>query len=96
MTSHTVSLSTVPPAPKRTGRAIQAVRAAAALAAALLATPTAADPAKTLFGAAAGPSPEAPAPIGSYAAGCIGGAVALPETGPGWQAVRLSRNRTWG
>ncbi|MEL6335253.1 MAG: penicillin-insensitive murein endopeptidase [Pseudomonadota bacterium] len=37
-----------------------------------------------------------PAPIGSYAAGCLAGGQALAETGPGWQAMRLSRNRNWG
>lgn len=96
ITSRPASVPTAPPARRRVGRTIQTVLVAVALAAAVRAAPVAADPAKTLFGAVAGPSPEAPAPIGSYAAGCIGGAVALPETGPGWQAVRLSRNRTWG
>ncbi len=33
---------------------------------------------------------------GSYARGCGDGFVALPETGPTWQAMRLSRNRNWG
>jgi penicillin-insensitive murein endopeptidase len=35
-------------------------------------------------------------PIGSYAKGCAAGLVELPETGPTWQAMRLSRNRNWG
>ncbi|HSF95421.1 MAG TPA: penicillin-insensitive murein endopeptidase [Thermohalobaculum sp.] len=52
--------------------------------------------AKHVFSAVRGPSPEAPAPHGSYARGCLSGAVALPETGAGWQAMRLSRNRAWG
>ena len=52
--------------------------------------------ARTLFGAQAAPSGGAPAPLGSYSAGCAAGAVALPETGPTWQAMRLSRNRNWG
>lgn len=52
--------------------------------------------AKTLFGAAAAPARVAPAPIGRYAAGCLAGAVALPATGPGWTAMRPSRNRAWG
>jgi penicillin-insensitive murein endopeptidase len=30
------------------------------------------------------------------AKGCIAGAEQLPETGPTWQAMRLSRNRNWG
>lgn len=34
--------------------------------------------------------------IGGTGLGCIAGAVALPGDGPGWQAVRLSRNRNWG
>src|SRR5690606_36092461 len=34
--------------------------------------------------------------LGSYAKGCLSGAVQLPETGPTWQAMRLSRNRNWG
>jgi penicillin-insensitive murein endopeptidase len=33
---------------------------------------------------------------GSYARGCADGLVQLPETGPTWQAMRLSRNRNWG
>jgi len=56
-----------------------------------------ADPlAKQLFGAKAAGSRQAPAPYGSYAKGCVAGAVQLPETGPTWQAMRLSRNRNWG
>lgn len=34
--------------------------------------------------------------IGSYAGGCIGGAVALPLEGPGFEVIRVSRNRYWG
>ncbi|MEL6220692.1 MAG: penicillin-insensitive murein endopeptidase, partial [Pseudomonadota bacterium] len=52
--------------------------------------------AKTLFGRAGVPSEHDPAPYGSYARGCIAGAMALRETGPAWQAMRLSRNRNWG
>lgn len=52
--------------------------------------------AKYLFGAAELPSKQRPEPFGSYAKGCIAGAVELPETGPTWQAMRLSRNRNWG
>lgn len=52
--------------------------------------------AKTLFGAKPGGSRQAPTPFGSYAKGCVAGAVQLPETGPTWQAMRLSRNRNWG
>ncbi|MFD1744569.1 penicillin-insensitive murein endopeptidase [Rhizobium helianthi] len=53
-------------------------------------------PAKQAFGAVTSPSAGAPTPIGSYAKGCISGAVALPDDGPHWQAMRLSRNRHWG
>ena len=53
-------------------------------------------PAKTLFGAVAKPSAAAPLPIGSFAKGCLAGAVPLPVTGPAWQVMRLSRNRNWG
>ena len=51
--------------------------------------------AKQLFGAAASGSTQAPEAIGGYARGCQAGAVQLPETGPTWQAMRLSRNRNW-
>lgn len=52
--------------------------------------------AKQLFGAKRLGSAQKPEPFGSYAKGCIAGAVRLPETGPTWQAMRLSRNRNWG
>lgn len=62
-----------------------------------LTTPLAAEPlAKQQFGAQKTGSAQAPAPLGSYAKGCVAGAVQLPETGPTWQAMRLSRNRNWG
>jgi penicillin-insensitive murein endopeptidase len=51
--------------------------------------------AKTLFGAERRASSQAPAPYGGYAKGCLAGGVQLPETGPTWQAMRLSRNRNW-
>jgi len=54
------------------------------------------EPAKFAFSAIDVPTTSAPAPHGSYAAGCLAGAAQLPETGPGWQAMRLSRNRNWG
>ena len=63
----------------------------------LLAGPAAAtEPAKTIFGAQRQPSAGLAQPLGSYAKGCLAGAVELPETGHGWQAMRLSRNRNWG
>ncbi|MCR9147579.1 MAG: penicillin-insensitive murein endopeptidase [Rhodobacteraceae bacterium] len=52
--------------------------------------------ARQLFGASPQGSRQAARPFGSYAKGCIAGGVALPETGPTWQAMRLSRNRNWG
>ncbi|WP_293576079.1 penicillin-insensitive murein endopeptidase [Phaeobacter sp.] len=59
-------------------------------------TPLHADtPAKQLFGAKQQGSAQAPEPHGSYAKGCVAGAIELPETGPTWQAMRLSRNRNW-
>ena len=53
-------------------------------------------PAKFAFSAIDAPTKAVPAPFGGYAAGCLAGAAQLPETGPGWQAMRLSRNRNWG
>ncbi|MGO4914477.1 penicillin-insensitive murein endopeptidase [Pseudogemmobacter sp. W21_MBD1_M6] len=52
--------------------------------------------ANTLFGAMRAGSSGNTGAIGTYAKGCIDGAVELPETGPTWQAMRLSRNRNWG
>lgn len=51
--------------------------------------------AKKLFGAKSGPSSQSHAAFGGYARGCMAGGVQLPETGPTWQAMRLSRNRNW-
>ncbi len=53
-------------------------------------------PAKLLFGPVQTPSQQASEAFGSYSKGCLAGAVQLPETGPTWQAMRLSRNRNWG
>jgi penicillin-insensitive murein endopeptidase len=55
-----------------------------------------AQPARDLFGRMHQPSAGSEMVIGSYAKGCIGGAVQLPTDGPGWQAMRLSRDRRWG
>ncbi|WP_309663866.1 penicillin-insensitive murein endopeptidase [Tabrizicola sp.] len=52
--------------------------------------------ANKLFGAIDAPSAQDPMPIGSYAKGCAAGLVELPETGPSWQAMRLSRHRNFG
>src|SRR3954471_3877765 len=59
---------------------------------------SAAEPsAKEQFGNVTTPSPSfGPAVIGGYAKGCLAGGVSLPVNGPAWQAMRLSRNRTWG
>ena len=52
--------------------------------------------ANQLFGAKDQPSRQASMPIGSYARGCAAGMVELPESGPSWQAMRLSRHRNFG
>ncbi|MFV0333438.1 MAG: penicillin-insensitive murein endopeptidase [Tropicimonas sp.] len=52
--------------------------------------------ANQLFGARDTPSRQQPQPIGGYSRGCAAGNVQLPESGPTWQAMRLSRNRNWG
>ncbi|MFP4270686.1 MAG: penicillin-insensitive murein endopeptidase, partial [Alphaproteobacteria bacterium] len=51
--------------------------------------------AKQLFGYVDGPSAQTAEVIGGYAKGCLAGGALLPETGPTWQAMRLSRNRNW-
>lgn len=61
-----------------------------------LVAPAQAQPASQFFGAAHQPTSGAAMPIGSYARGCLAGAVQLPADGPGWQAMRLSRDRRWG
>ncbi|ARE40320.1 Murein endopeptidase [Rhodovulum sp. P5] len=68
-----------------------------AIVALTLATSAQAAPtASSLFGAKQDASGHRAAAIGSYAKGCGAGLVQLPETGPTWQAMRLSRNRNWG
>ena len=52
--------------------------------------------AKEQFGAKRNASNQNSAPFGSYAKGCLAGGKQLAETGPTWQAMRLSRNRNWG
>ena len=52
--------------------------------------------ANRLFGAMEAPSAQESMPIGSYARGCAAGLVELPESGPTWQAMRLSRHRNFG
>ncbi len=52
--------------------------------------------ANKLFGAKKSASQQLPDAFGTYAKGCLAGAVQMPESGPTWQAMRLSRNRNWG
>ena len=52
--------------------------------------------AKKFFGVVKTPAAMPPRSLGSYARGCVAGAVALPVDGPAWQAMRLARNRNWG
>src|SRR5262244_2225986 len=42
------------------------------------------------------PAPGPPQSIGFYTAGCLQGAQPLPLDDPGYEAIRVSRNRTWG
>ncbi|WP_108854644.1 penicillin-insensitive murein endopeptidase [Defluviimonas aquaemixtae] len=59
--------------------------------------PAGAEPrANQLFGAKRVASAQAPQAIGFYSKGCGAGFMELPESGPTWQAMRLSRNRNWG
>ncbi len=55
-----------------------------------------ADAAKRIFGEIAKPSAGPPRSIGSYAKGCIAGAVPLPPDSPNLQIMRPARNRAWG
>jgi penicillin-insensitive murein endopeptidase len=42
------------------------------------------------------PAPGPTQSIGFYSAGCLQGAHQLPLDGPGYEAIRISRNRYWG
>ena len=53
-------------------------------------------PAKLYFGHMREPAPLKPEVFGSYARGCVAGAVELPADGPAWQVMRPSRDRAWG
>ena len=55
-----------------------------------------ATPAKELFGRKTAPASLSAQALGSYARGCVAGAVALPADGQTWQVMRPSRNRNWG
>lgn len=62
-----------------------------------LAVPAGADTtAANLFSAVPVPAKGPASPIGTYNRGCVAGNVELPESGPTWQAMRLSRDRNWG
>lgn len=62
-----------------------------------VAAPAVAEPlARDVFSAIPGPTGGAPIAIGNYSNGCVAGAVQMPESGPTWQLMRLSRNRVWG
>lgn len=52
--------------------------------------------ARRLFGRVRAAAPATAAVYGGYSRGCLQGAAQLAETGPTWQAMRLSRNRNWG
>lgn len=75
------------------------LKAALALAAMVagLAVPAQAEPlAKDVFGSFRASNGGPAQAIGGYSRGCAAGNVQLPESGPTWQAMRLSRNRNWG
>jgi len=48
------------------------------------------------WGKVTDPTETPPQAIGSYAKGCLAGGVALPPNGPGYQVIRLSRDRNYG
>lgn len=78
----------------------QSNEASRANSAATVSTQNAGDPndtrvAKDVFGYIPTASNQRAEAIGGYARGCQAGAVQLAETGPTWQAMRLSRNRNW-
>jgi penicillin-insensitive murein endopeptidase len=54
------------------------------------------DAAQRAFGLAAAPVSGPARVIGAYTKGCLGGGIALPADGAGWQVMRPSRNRAWG
>jgi penicillin-insensitive murein endopeptidase len=61
----------------------------------LLALPAGAQ-APEAWAALRSPAPAPARVIGSPTNGCLAGAARLPEEGPGFQAVRVARNRHWG
>jgi len=62
-----------------------------------IANPVRGEPiAKKLFGKMKSPASLSARAIGSYARGCLAGGINLPISGPGWEAMKLWRNRNWG
>ncbi len=53
-------------------------------------------PARVLFEKMTKAADVPPQAFGSYAKGCFAGGQQLAINGPGWQVMRLSRNRNWG
>lgn len=73
------------------------VATAITFAVATMTTPLASEPvAKKLFGAKKEAADMQSRAIGSYARGCLAGGEMLPISGPGWEAMKLQRNRNWG
>jgi penicillin-insensitive murein endopeptidase len=54
------------------------------------------DAARRLFFEVSGPAKSKPLSIGAYGKGCLAGAEQLPQDGPGFQVMRLSRKRYFG
>lgn len=52
--------------------------------------------ARFLLGGKTAGSKQKPEVIGATNRGCLAGGVKLPQSGPTWQAMRLSRGRNWG
>jgi penicillin-insensitive murein endopeptidase len=48
------------------------------------------------WGQVSTPTAGPPQSIGFYTAGCLQGAQSLPHDGPGYEVIRISRNRYWG
>jgi penicillin-insensitive murein endopeptidase len=67
-----------------------------ALALLLLAAPALAQAPSNAWSVIERPAPGPARVIGGTALGCLAGAAQLPLEGPGYQAVRVSRNRHWG
>ncbi len=52
--------------------------------------------AKQLFGSVKSAAPLKARAVGFYSRGCLAGGKPIAVDGPGWQVMRLSRNRNWG